>query len=185
MTVRDLTWRDFPALVEDYWALYDEVLQDPELGITLFPKRPTLGEEAEWFARLYRQVQDREAVAGVVEEEGRAVGLCTIRRKNPTREAAHVGVLGISIAKAWRGKGLGRPLMEHTLDRGRGLFELVELCAFATNARALALYESLGFRRWGLQPRATRRGDRYIDEVYMQLELGTATGTAPPPAGPE
>ena len=158
MPTRDLEWRDFSPLVDAYWALYEEVIEDPELGISLFPKRPTMGEEAEWFARLFRQVQDGEAFAVVADEDGSAVGLCTVRLKNPTREAAHVGVLGISISKGWRGKGLGRSLMVSTLDRAKARFRIIELCAFATNARALALYESLGFRRWGLQPRATRRG---------------------------
>lgn len=177
MPIRDLQWNDFRALVEAYWALYEEVREDPELGISLFPQRPSEGEEAEWFGQLYRQFVDGKAVAVVAEEQGRAVGLCTVRPKGPTVEAAHVGVLGISIDRAWRGRGLGRAMMVEALTRARRRYEIVELCAFATNARAIHLYESLGFRRWGTQPRATKRGDRYIDEVYMQIQLG-------PPAPP-
>ena len=170
--MRALRWGDFEAVTESYWALYDEVLEDPDIGISLFAKRPTLGEEAEWFARLFRQVQDGKWVATVAEEDGRAVGLCTVASKGPTVEPAHVGVLGISIAKAWRGKGIGRALMVRALADCRGKFEIVELGLFATNARARALYESLGFRVWGIQPKAYRRGERYIDHVCMQLELG-------------
>jgi len=179
MVVRDLQWNDFRPLVDAYWALYDEVRDDPDLGISLFPKRPTLGEEAEWFAQMFRQVQEGRAVAAVAEEGGIAVGMCGIRPKAPTVEAAHIGVLGISIAKPWRGKRIGRALMVYALERARGRFEIVELCAFATNARAIHLYESLGFRRWGTQPKAGKRDGRYIDDVFMQLELDP--GAQPPP----
>jgi L-amino acid N-acyltransferase YncA len=174
MTVRELRWDDFQAITEWYWAMYDEVLEDPDLGISFFAKRPTLGEEAEWFARLFRQVQEGKSVVAVGEEAGRAVGLCVVGPKGPTLESAHIGVLGITIAKGWRGKGIGRALMVRVLADCRGKYEIVELGLFATNTRARALYESLGFRAWGVQPKGCRRGERYIDHVSMQLELGAA-----------
>jgi L-amino acid N-acyltransferase YncA len=179
MVVRDLRWEDFAPLTESHWALYDEVNEDPDLGISLLPVRPTLGEEAEWFARMFRRVQEGGSVAVVAEERGRAVGLCNVDPKGPQREGKHVGVLGISMARDWRGRGIGRALMAGALDQCRGKFEIVELVLYATNARARSLYESLGFRVWGTQPRAVRRGDRYIDAVYMQLQLRIPETTVP------
>ncbi|MCI4347199.1 MAG: hypothetical protein L3J97_01095 [Thermoplasmata archaeon] len=56
MMVRDLAWADFPRVVENYYALYEEVQGNPDLGISLFPVRPSLGEEREWFAHLFRRI---------------------------------------------------------------------------------------------------------------------------------
>ena len=171
MVVRELKWSDFRDLTDNYWALYEEVRDDPEMGISLFPTRPTLGEEAEWFAALFRRVDEGNSVAAVAEEDGRAVGLCNVDRKGTTVESAHLGVLGIMIARGYRDRGLGRQLMSYVLQRCQPRFEIVELVVFATNARGIHLYESLGFRSWGVQRRVVRRGERFIDLVHMQLDF--------------
>jgi RimJ/RimL family protein N-acetyltransferase len=41
----------------------------------------------------------------------------------------------------------------------------------AENVRARNLYLSLGFKPFGLEPRAMRVGDRYFDEEHMVLSL--------------
>ena len=47
-----------------------------------------------------------------------------------------------------------------------------ELEARADNARAIALYESLGFRLYGRRPRGHKRPDGgYADDVLMVKEL--------------
>lgn len=46
MQVRALKWSDFPDLVENYYALYDEVKASPSVGIILFAERPSMAAEA-------------------------------------------------------------------------------------------------------------------------------------------
>ncbi len=51
----------------------------------------------------------------------------------------------------WRGQGFGRRLTEATLAQARRLgFIRIELDVYAYNARAVALYERVGFVREGL-----------------------------------
>jgi len=57
----------------------------------------------------------------------------------------------------------------------------VRLSVFANNVRAKRLYTEFGFRDVGRQPRAIRRGDSYIDEDLMALDLGA--GRTRPPSG--
>ena len=79
------------------------------------------------------------------------VGWCDIVAKE--REGfRHSGVLGMGVLSAYRGKGLGRRLLQKTLDAActRGI-RRVELEVFEHNAAAIALYEGLGFRREGLK----------------------------------
>jgi RimJ/RimL family protein N-acetyltransferase len=172
MVIRDLAWGDFPYLLENYDSLYDEVQDNPDLGIPLFPQRPSLGEEVDWFAHLYRQVQEGSCVVAVAEEEGKAVGLCSVHRRGPHAEVQHVGVLGIMVARHWRRRGIGRALLRQVLDQCRGTFESVDLTVFVSNSHARELYRSVGFRPWGIRTKAVLRGGRHIDVEHMTLELG-------------
>ncbi len=181
MGIRELAWADFPSITELYYALYDEVKENPDLGITLFATRPSVGEEAEWFARLYHRVLDGNSVAMVAEVDGRAVGLCTIDRKGVSAEMAHIGVLGIMVGKAFRRRGFGKLLLRESLARCPGKYEFVELGVFATNLHAQGLYRSFGFRPWGTLPKGVRRNGVYTDHVHMVVEIPSATPPAPAP----
>jgi len=177
VTVRDLAWGDFPALLENYLAVYDEVRTNPDVGIGLFPEPPKISAEAEWFARLYGRVQDGTSIAVVAEEGGRAVGMCGVDRKGEHREVRHIGVLGILVARDWRGRGIGRRLLEAAIERCRGRFERIELSVFASNEGARRLYRSVGFVAWGLEPGGVLRDGRHTDLEYMILSLAP---TSPP-----
>jgi RimJ/RimL family protein N-acetyltransferase len=176
--VREVRWEDFPDLLENYYALYDEVKTVPDLGISLYEQRPSYSNEVQWFATLVRKIESGEAISLVAEEEGRVVGSCTVSERSPT-ESKHVGVLGIHVARAFRDRGIGRALMTAMIERCRVRFEILELSVFRVNARARALYISLGFEPYGVVPRAVLRGGRYIDVEHMVLELGGPKGGGP------
>jgi GNAT superfamily N-acetyltransferase len=160
-----------PALVENYWALYEEVRENPDLGIGLFPARPSLGAEGEWFARLFRGVQEGTSVAGVAEEDGKAVALCNVNRKDPLLEGRHIGTLGLLVARPYRRRGIGKALLRYTIERCRGKFEQLELSVFFSNTAARDLYRSVGFQPWGVEPKAILREGRYTDVEHMVLPL--------------
>jgi RimJ/RimL family protein N-acetyltransferase len=168
--IRDLEWGDFPMTVENYLALYDEVLEVPDLGVSLFPVRPAMQDEADWFARLFKVAREGTGVAVVAEEGGQVIGLCTVRPLGE-QENQHVGSVGILVARGHRGRGVGRALMCAALDQSRAKFEQLHLSVFQTNAPARHLYESLGFREWGIFPNAIKRDGRYYDLVHMSLNL--------------
>ena len=169
--IRDLAWDDFPSVVKIYLALYDEVQANPDLGITLLDKPPSMSEEVDWFSTLYRSVLDGDAVSAVAEVDGAVVGLCSVRRKGPAAESRHFGGLGVFVGKRWRGKGIGRALIAHTLERCKGKFEFIELSVFTSNSRARELYTTFGFRTWGTLPRAILRNGKYTDSEHMVMAL--------------
>jgi len=59
----------------------------------------------------------------------------------------HAGRFGMSVAKAWRGRGVGRKLLAAAIEETRGWpgFCRIELECAPWNTPAIALYESLGF----------------------------------------
>jgi ribosomal protein S18 acetylase RimI-like enzyme len=105
-------------------------------------------------------------------DNDRVVGWCEVRRESlPGRE--HGGTLGIGVRAAYRGRGLGRRLMEAALDDAwkRG-FERIELWVRAPNVAAIALYERFGFVEEGRRRDAIRLDDGSEDEVLMALIVG-------------
>ncbi|MCI4373418.1 MAG: GNAT family N-acetyltransferase [Thermoplasmata archaeon] len=183
MIVRELRWNDFEPLTEMYFHLYEERAAGESIGISLFAERPSTVDEVEWFANLYRKCLERQWFTSIAEEDGRAIGNCTIQPQTvrADSELGHIGVLGILVDHRFRGKGAGRALMIHALEQARGRFEIIRLSVFADNLRAKELYRRLGFETYGRLPRAIHRGDRYIDEEFMFLDLGK---WAAPPGAP-
>ncbi|WP_112605391.1 GNAT family N-acetyltransferase [Rhizobium sp. WW22] len=100
-------------------------------------------------------------------DDGKVVGWCDISRHGfPSH--AHAGKLGIGIIPTYRGRGLGRRLLEATLRAARDAgIERVELSVHADNSRAVALYEKVGFIREGLARNSVRIDGRYKDAIHM------------------
>jgi hypothetical protein len=65
----------------------------------------TLRKEKMWLSSLLEQIKRKQAVALMVDKNGRC-GICIIRRD--IGASSHVGILSISISKELRGKGMGK-----------------------------------------------------------------------------
>jgi len=77
------------------------------------------------------------------------------------------------VRESCRGQGVGRALLVTLLDRikaCRGV-EQVSLTVVSGQEAAIALYRSLGFERFGLEPRGLNVGERYFDNEHMVLKL--------------
>lgn len=102
----------------------------------------------------------------VAEDDGKIVGWCDVcRHSRPV--SLHVGTLGIGLLPDYRGKGLGRQLMQATMDAAiaNGMTR-IELTVREDNANAILLYKSLGFEIEGLI-----RKSHLVDGVYENVYL--------------
>jgi RimJ/RimL family protein N-acetyltransferase len=97
------------------------------------------------------------------------VGWCDIVRFG-LEGFRHTGRLGMGLLPHVRGHGVGRRLAQMTIDdaRRRGV-ERIELEVFASNVRAIRLYEHLGFAHEGVRLRARKLDGEYDDNVLMAL----------------
>jgi ribosomal protein S18 acetylase RimI-like enzyme len=101
--------------------------------------------------------------------DGEVVGWCDASPKRlPIHR--HVGVLGMGLLPAFRGQGIGRRLLEGTLEaaRGNGLTR-VELTVREDNSGAIALYEKVGFAAEGVQRNAFKVDGRYHNLIFMAV----------------
>jgi ribosomal protein S18 acetylase RimI-like enzyme len=77
----------------------------------------------------------------------------------------------VYVSEECRGKGIGRALLAELIELVRLLpgIEQVALAVSSQNNGARALYESLGFEKYGCEKRALKIGDEYVDEELMVL----------------
>lgn len=105
-----------------------------------------------------------------VDDDGSVAGWCDVRR-NPFEGFRHVGTLGIGLLSAYRGLGLGPRLLARTVEAASAAgMHRIELEVFASNTRAVHVFEKAGFVREGLKRRA-RLLDGVADDVVCMARL--------------
>jgi ribosomal protein S18 acetylase RimI-like enzyme len=97
------------------------------------------------------------------------VGWCDILRPK-IATYAHVGVVGIGLLPTYRGKGIGRRLLEEAITKALSSgIERIELAVYDTNSKAMDLYRSVGFIEEGRMIKKAKINETYIDMVCMAL----------------
>jgi RimJ/RimL family protein N-acetyltransferase len=167
---RDVTPSDFESLSSNFFSFLEEANENPELGLVLLKKKPSLAEELEWFSSFYKNVEQGRTITTVAEVDSRVVGMCEVEGMRPDSDVAHRGGLGLVVRKEYRGKGIGTELVRQTLEKCKGKFEVVELTVFSVN-KAKKLYERFGFQTYGHNPHAIKRNSRYFEEDLMLLKI--------------
>ena len=104
---------------------------------------------------------------------GELVGTVGFYRETALKLRHKGNLVMMYVAPEMRGRGIGRALVEAALRRLRALDDLeqVLLGVVVTQTAARRLYESLGFRVYGREPRAVKIAEEYLDEEFMVLEL--------------
>lgn len=94
------------------------------------------------------------------------LGITTVR---PHIKYLHCAYLGMSILQEYVGKGLGSFMMATALEQAKANgYEQVELGVFSDNAIARHMYSKMGFKEYGINPRAFKLPDgTYCDEIIM------------------
>ena len=93
----------------------------------------------------------------------------------------HRSELGIGIERSYRGRGLGRQLMQVAIDfaLGAATLDWLDLKVFAHNTPARALYRSLGFEEIGTVIDRFRIGGVSVDDVLMTLAVRSPAARRP------
>jgi len=105
--------------------------------------------------------------------DGQLLGTAAFFR-NQTLKRKHKGkVWGMYVADSARRKGLGRALLLALLGSVRQIPDLeeVQLSVAVSQEAARRLFASFGFESYGLERRALRIGEQFVDEEYMALNL--------------
>lgn len=168
--VRRLAPEDVPA----YRTLMLKAYAEHPDAFTSTPEERACLPDAWWAARAgVAQPEAAECVvAGFI--EGQLAGAAGLKREGRERTRHKGDLFGMIVEPRWRGRGVGRAVVEGVLAEARrrpGL-ELLQLTVSETNTQAEALYRACGFERFGVEPMALKFGPgRYVAKVHMWCRL--------------
>lgn len=108
-------------------------------------------------------------------EDGRVIANAKIQQFFPAL-LQHVGVIDLGVAPEFQGFGVGRAMMDQLLDLAdTDVLLRLELYVREDNARAIKLYESLGFRHEAARKSFVRLPDgRFVNDLIMVKLHGEA-----------
>lgn len=158
---------DAPRMID-----YLDAMRRETTGVLFAPEDelPTVEWERDW-------VKMRREETGVMimteDAGGDIVSLCNVDVGDRSR-TAHRGDLGISLRAAWCDRGLGTQLMHELIawsEAAAGI-DLLTLCVYADNPRAIRVYEKVGFVREGRRRWHIKRDGAYVDQIEMSRWVG-------------
>ena len=116
------------------------------------------------------QAQSHDHIQLLPKVNGEIIGSTSLNRKR--NRMRHRAEFGISLKKAWWGCGAASALAEAILAFAReNGFEQLNLEVRGDNARAIRLYEKLGFRKLCTFPAFFKIGGEPVDFDLMNLEI--------------
>jgi L-amino acid N-acyltransferase YncA len=158
--------------------------------------RPARASDAELICLIYNQgiedrvatletelrtpVERREWMAArgprhpviVAESAGSVVGWGSLNVFNARPAYQHVADFSVYVERGWRGRGVGRRLLERLVEMARAIgYHKMVLSTFPTNASGVRLYENLGFTQVGIYREQGMLDGRWVDTLIMEKLL--------------
>jgi RimJ/RimL family protein N-acetyltransferase len=101
------------------------------------------------------------------------MGFARFEREHGSKERHKGHVRGVYVAASHRGRGAAKAIIGALIDEVKTdpSIEQLMLAVGVFNTGARKVYLGLGFVPFGLEPRALRAGDEYVDEEHMILFL--------------
>jgi len=115
-----------------------------------------------------REIKKRNSLIIVAQVNQRTVGMASLVR-GKFEKNKHVGFLGITILKDFRGVGIGNAMMKYIAEwtKLQEALEKISLTVFSTNKPAIELYKKFGFKIEGVSKKQYRIEETYVDDVIM------------------
>ena len=106
-------------------------------------------------------------------EKDALVGIVSLERDRGVKLRHKALLFRMFVAPDVAGRGVGKSLLLELLSRTQGIDDLryIHLTVLERNQRARALYRSLGFVDFALEPEAVRMDADYVGEVQMMQFL--------------
>lgn len=174
ISIRNAVEGDLAAIAEIYADAVDQGTASYEL------EAPTLEEMKARFASL----KAAEYPYLVAEEGGAILGYAYAGPFRARPAYRFIVEDSIYVAPRAKGKGVGKALMLALIEacRADGYRQLVAVIGDGqTDSPSVRLHEKLGFRHCGVLEGSGHKHGRWLDTVFMQLEMNGGNHTDPDP----
>jgi len=142
-------------------SIWNQIVEDGEA----FPQTAPLSQEE---AERFFGTQNDTTVA---EKDGEVVGFYILHPNNVGR-CGHIGNASYGVRDGLRGQGIGRRLVEDSLQRGHELgYKIMQFNAVVDCNPALALYKELGFIELGTIPGGFNYKDDHYEDIHLMYHL--------------
>ncbi len=164
--IRPLEAADFQAFLEiQRYAL----LNAPEV----------FGSDYDWFDALSILSKEQryekymffpyQYLLGALEATGNVIGMVGFSCEHTRSKIKHKGrIWGMYVLPEYRGRGVATNLLNSVINTARDIdVELIQLSVSNKNKDSYSLYLRHGFSVYGMEARALKVGDQYVDEYLM------------------
>jgi GNAT superfamily N-acetyltransferase len=165
--IRLVTEQDAQVL----WDLRAMALESDPWSFVESPEEMRKIPMAEFAARLSKNIEEN-FIFGAFEGQV-AAGMVGFYRELSLKRRHKGWIWGVFVTPAARGRGIAKKLMHATIDRAKALpgLDMLLLTMPADQPAPRRLYESLGFRSFGIEPKGLKIGNEAKDEENMVLEF--------------
>jgi ribosomal protein S18 acetylase RimI-like enzyme len=147
-------------------------ISDERTFIRYQGEHETKESEEKWLKGRLEEIDHKKTVHLLAFSDNKLAGATEIHLRDKTEK--HIGVLGITVAKIFRGEGVGKTLMDLIIKEAikelSGL-KVITLEVFSTNDIAKNLYKRLGFIEYGLLPNGILRNGKFEDAILMYKNI--------------
>ncbi len=160
---------------QQYRSLMLQAYQNDADAFTSTPAERELLPDAWWKNRLSSDDGLFLTVGAVDEDE--LVGVVGIEFTDRTKTRHKARLVGMYIRPAYRGKGLGKKLLDVVIRkaRERAVVQVLLLTVTQGNTDAVKLYQSAGFKSFGSEPKAIYSSGKFYSKEHMWLDIGVHT----------
>ena len=136
------------------------------------PDEPVFPEDREREFLKEKEASEKELMLTAFEGD-RLAGAASLSSLGTRRRYAHRCHLAVALYKEYWGAGIAERMLRIIIEEAKKAgYELMELEVVEGNDRAIALYEKLGFRRYGVFPDNMKYKDgSYRDAYWMMKDL--------------
>jgi len=167
MQIRPLTLQD----ADTWWHLRLVALKDEPHSFAESAEEHEARSQED-IQKFFRALNSEDFIIGAFEDSELA-GMAGFYREKHTKFRHKGTIWGVYVRRESRGKGIAKAILSEVIHRARMIdgLEQILLVVAATQEKPRRLYESLGFRKYGVEPRSLKVSGEYIDDELMILYL--------------
>jgi len=164
VVLRTPKWEDLDDLLELINSLVEEKAE------VVVDETLSREQEAEWLSGVLLRLEKGQLFFLVAEADEKIVASSDLHLGRGSEKRS--GAVGIVVKSGFRGLGIGsRVLGVMVKEAQRVGLKILVLSVFATNERAIHVYEKVGFVQTGRVPKKHFREGKYVDEIAMAKVL--------------